>query len=54
MSYHGGLIGVAPMGVEVSLDMQTLLDARTVRGVIEGDCKIRLNVPVSVPGVSSL
>ena len=40
-----GLIGVAPMGVEVSLDMQTLLDARTVRGVIEGDCNPDLFIP---------
>ena len=40
-----GLIGVAPVGVEVSLDMQTLLDARTVRGVIEGDCNPDLFIP---------
>ncbi len=40
-----GLIGVAPMGVEASLDMQTLLDARTVRGVIEGDCNPDLFIP---------
>ncbi len=40
-----GLIGVAPMGVEASLDMQTLLDARTVRGVIEGDCNPELFIP---------
>lgn len=33
-----GLIGAAPVGVEVNLDMQTVLDARTVRGIIEGDC----------------
>jgi aryl-alcohol dehydrogenase len=40
-----GLIGVAPMGVEASLDMQTLLDARTVRGVVEGDCNPELFIP---------
>ncbi len=40
-----GLIGAAPMGVEASLDMQTLLDARTVRGVIEGDCIPDLFIP---------
>jgi aryl-alcohol dehydrogenase len=32
-----GLVGVAPMGAEVSLDMFTLLVGRTVRGIIEGD-----------------
>jgi aryl-alcohol dehydrogenase len=40
-----GLIGVAPVGVEVGLDMQTLLDARTVRGVIEGDCNPDIFIP---------
>ncbi|MBN1570964.1 MAG: NAD(P)-dependent alcohol dehydrogenase [Acidobacteria bacterium] len=40
-----GLIGVAPVGVEVNLDMQTLLDARTVRGVIEGDCNPDIFIP---------
>lgn len=40
-----GLIGVAPVGVEASLEMQTLLDARTVRGVIEGDCNPELIIP---------
>ncbi len=32
-----GLIGVAPFGVEVSLNMQDLLNARTVKGIVEGD-----------------
>jgi len=32
-----GLIGVAPFGVEASLDMQTILNGRTIRGVVEGD-----------------
>lgn len=32
-----GLIGVAPHGTEVSLDMETILNGRTVRGIVEGD-----------------
>jgi aryl-alcohol dehydrogenase len=32
-----GLIGAAALGTEVSLDMNTVLFGRTVRGVIEGD-----------------
>ena len=32
-----GLIGVAPFGAEVSLNMQTILNGRTVRGIVEGD-----------------
>ena len=32
-----GLIGVAPFGMEVSLDMQTILNGRTIRGIVEGD-----------------
>jgi aryl-alcohol dehydrogenase len=32
-----GLIGVAPKGMEVSLDMETLLNGRTITGVVEGD-----------------
>lgn len=32
-----GLIGAAPAGSEVSLDMQTILNGRTVLGVVEGD-----------------
>lgn len=32
-----GVIGVAPLGTEVSLDMNGLLFGRTVRGIIEGD-----------------
>lgn len=32
-----GLIGAAPMGMEVSLDMQTLLNGRTIMGIVEGD-----------------
>ena len=32
-----GLIGVAPFGAEVSLNMQTVLNGRTIRGIVEGD-----------------
>jgi aryl-alcohol dehydrogenase len=32
-----GLIGVAPFGVEANLDMQGILNGRTVRGIVEGD-----------------
>lgn len=32
-----GLIGVAPLGTEVALDMNSILFGRTVRGIIEGD-----------------
>ncbi len=32
-----GVIGVAPLGTEVSLDINGILFGRTVRGIIEGD-----------------
>lgn len=32
-----GLVGGAPLGTEVSLDMNSILFGRTVRGVVEGD-----------------
>jgi aryl-alcohol dehydrogenase len=32
-----GMIGVAPKGVEVHLEMQHVLDGRTIRGIIAGD-----------------
>lgn len=32
-----GLIGVSPLGAEVSLDMHNILDGRTIRGIVEGD-----------------
>lgn len=32
-----GIIGVAPLGTEISLDMNGMLFGRTVRGIIEGD-----------------
>ena len=40
-----GLIGAAPAGVEVSLDMQTLLNGRTVLGVVEGDSVPEIFIP---------
>jgi len=40
-----GLIGVAPVGVEVSLEMQHILDGRTIKGVVEGDCIPELFIP---------
>ncbi len=40
-----GLIGVAPMGVEVSLDMQNILNGRTVKGIVEGDCVSDILIP---------
>ncbi len=43
-----GLIGVAPMGVEASLDMQTLLDARTVKGVVEGESNPDVFIPTLI------
>ena len=32
-----GLVGAAPMGTEVSLDMNSIMFGRTVKGIIEGD-----------------
>ncbi len=32
-----GLIGAAPLGTEASIDMNTILFGRTLRGIIEGD-----------------
>jgi aryl-alcohol dehydrogenase len=40
-----GLIGVAPVGVEANLDMQTILDGRTIRGIVEGDSVSDLFIP---------
>ena len=40
-----GLIGVAPVGVEVNLEMQTILDGRTVKGIVEGDCISDVFIP---------
>ncbi len=40
-----GLIGVAPVGVEASLEMQVILDGRTIKGVVEGDCIPEIFIP---------
>ncbi len=40
-----GIIGAAPMGAEVSLDINTLLFGRSVRGIIEGDSLPKVFIP---------
>jgi len=40
-----GLLGVVPPGTEVSLDMDTIMNGRTVRGIIEGDSIPDLFIP---------
>uniref|UniRef100_A0A7C5RTB7 NAD(P)-dependent alcohol dehydrogenase n=2 Tax=Thermomicrobium roseum TaxID=500 RepID=A0A7C5RTB7_THERO len=40
-----GLIGAAPLGTEVALDMGTMLFGRMVRGIIEGDSVPELFIP---------
>jgi aryl-alcohol dehydrogenase len=40
-----GLIGVAPSGTEVSLDMEVILNGRTVRGIVEGDSVPDIFIP---------
>lgn len=40
-----GLIGVAPVGVEVNLEMQTVLDGRSIKGIVEGDCISEIFIP---------
>jgi len=40
-----GLIGAANMGVHASLDMNTLLFGRTVKGIIEGDSVPQVFIP---------
>jgi aryl-alcohol dehydrogenase len=39
------LIGVAPVGVEVNLEMQHILDGRTIKGCVEGDCISDIFIP---------
>lgn len=39
------MIGVAPVGVDVSLEMQTVLDGRTIKGIVEGDCVPEIFIP---------
>lgn len=43
-----GVIGVAPLGTEVSLDINGLLFGRTVRGIIEGDSVPDVFIPQMV------
>lgn len=40
-----GLIGAAPMGTEVSLDMQSILNGRTIIGIVEGDATSDILIP---------
>ena len=40
-----GLIGVAPLGTDVGLDMNGLMFGRTVRGIIEGDSVPDIFIP---------
>ncbi len=40
-----GLVGVVPPGTEVCLDMDALMNGRTVRGIIEGDAIPNLFIP---------
>jgi len=40
-----GLIGAAPMGTEAHLDMQNLLNGRTVTGIVEGDAVSGILIP---------
>lgn len=40
-----GLIGFPPQGTEVSLDMNSILFGRTIRGIIEGDSIIDVFIP---------
>jgi aryl-alcohol dehydrogenase len=43
-----GLIGVVPPGTEVSLDMERLLNGRTVRGIIAGDSVADIFIPTLI------
>lgn len=40
-----GIIGVSPLGTEITLDMNGLLFGRTVRGIIEGDSVPDIFIP---------
>ncbi|MBN1313061.1 MAG: NAD(P)-dependent alcohol dehydrogenase [Anaerolineae bacterium] len=40
-----GLLGVVPPGTEVSLDMDLIMNGRTVKGIIEGDAVPELFIP---------
>lgn len=43
-----GLVGLIPRGTEVSVDMNRLMNGRTVTGIREGDCVPDLFVPTLV------
>ena len=43
-----GVLGVAPMGAEVSLDIFSLLSGRAVRGIIEGDSVPDVFIPTLI------
>jgi len=43
-----GVVGVAPMGAEVSLDIFSLLVGRTVQGIIEGDSVPDVFIPAMI------
>jgi len=40
-----GLVGAAPMGTRASLDMNSIMFGRTIKGVIEGDSVPKLFIP---------
>ena len=41
----GGLVGVVAPGTEVSLNMDLIMNARTIKGIIEGDAIPDLFIP---------
>ena len=43
-----GVIGVAPLGTEVALDVNSILFGRTLRGIIEGDAVPHLFIPAMI------
>jgi aryl-alcohol dehydrogenase len=43
-----GLIGFTPLGTEASLDMNTIMFGRTIRGIIEGDANPDLFIPTMI------
>jgi aryl-alcohol dehydrogenase len=47
LAYTGvaGLIGVAPFGSRVSLDCQSILNGRTIKGIVEGDSNPDVFIP---------
>ena len=43
-----GLVGAAPMGTEVALDMNSIMFGRTIKGVIEGESVPDLFIPILI------